>query len=541
MRRRRNIRAMAVSAVLVAAAALVSLYPVSASATGGTAVRTRSGLVQGRVPDADGVQAFEGIPFAAPPVGPLRWKPPQPAPSWTGVRAATAFGPSCWATQPPGAPPIPMSEDCLSVNIWSPPTRSGPPKAVMVWIEGGGFQFGTSADRRYDGAALAAQGVVVVTLNYRLGVLGFLARPELDAESGGSGAYGLQDQIAALRWVKQNIAAFGGNPGNVTVFGQSAGAHSIGLLMASPQAHGLFAKAIAESGAFWDSEHGSIATHAEALARGTAFSTRVSAPTIDDLRAVAPAALMAASAWNPATDPGVTAFGPSIDGQVLQDSPADVFARGEQAHVPLLAGFTSAEDVPLFDPRALPHSSPDVFYAAAEKLFGASRMAEFKALYPAADAAQATVSADRLVGDLVISEQTWEMLTDQQRAGDQKVYGYEFTYTSAYSPVPAHVADVPFVFGNLYPQYFAPKAPPADAGDRAFSTLVMSYWTNFAKGGDPNGQGLPDWPRYTGPGSRIVDLASVTTVTEPATARLAFLASFRTDGRFPQSWISLPL
>lgn len=534
---RRRILQRSGGAGVAAIAAAGLLSPAPAVAAGGTIIPTQSGLVRGSAPDAAGVQAFKGIPYAAAPVGTLRWKAPRPAATWPGVRSATGYRPSCWATPLPGAPSIPMSEDCLSVNVWTPSPRSGPPKAVMVWIYGGGFQFGTSADPRYDGAALAARGVVVVSLNYRLGVFGNLARPELDAESGGSGAYGLQDQIAALRWVRRNIRAFGGNPANVTVFGQSAGAHSIGMLMASPQANGLFAKAIAQSGAFWDSEHGSIATHAEALARGNALSGRLGAPTLAALRAVPAADLSAATTWIPALDPGVTAFAPSIDGQVLRDSPAAVFGQGRQQRIPLLAGFTAAEDVPLFDLRALPHSSPEEFYAAAEKLFGAGRMAEFKVLYPAANAVQATASANQLIGDLVITEQTRTMLRLQKRAGVPNIYGYRFSYTSAYSPIAAHVADVPFVFGNLFPQYFAPQAPPANAADRAFSNQLMGYWTNFAKQGDPNGTGLPAWRRYTGNGSPVLDLAaSPKTVKDPGAARLNFLASFRTSGRFPASW-----
>jgi para-nitrobenzyl esterase len=522
------------SAALLAATVLW-LTPTAALASDGTIVPTQSGLVQSAAPDANGVQSFKGIPYAAAPVGSLRWKPPQFAPPWFGVRSATAYGPSCYATQPPGAPAIPMSEDCLSLNIWMPSPQFGPPKAVMIWVPGGGFQFGTSADPHYDGAQLAARGVVVVSINYRLGVFGFLARPELDSESGGSGAYGLQDQIAAVRWVQRNIPAFGGNPANITVFGNSAGAHSIGLLLASPQAHGLFTKAIVQSGAFWDSQHGSIATHAEALARGNALSGRLGVPSIEGLRAVPAAALAGATAWIPIFDPSLTAFAPSIDGQVLTDTPANVFAQGRQVRVPVLAGYTAAEDVPLFDLWALPHSSPEVFYAAAEAMFGPDRMAEFKTLYPAANADQAATSANQLIGDLVISEQTWELLGSQQKVAP--VYGYRFSYRSAYSPVAAHVAEVPFVLGNLFPQYFAPQAPPPNGGDFAFSNTLMSYWTNFAKSSNPNGPGLPTWPRYGGAGSSVLNLtAAPSAIAESDTARQSFIASFRTGGRFPAGW-----
>ncbi|HEV2638948.1 MAG TPA: carboxylesterase family protein [Actinocrinis sp.] len=518
----------------------LGMTPAAASATAGPVVATQSGLIQAAAPDASGVTAFEGIPYAAPPVGALRWKPPQPAQHWSGVLQTTAYGPSCWGAQLPGTPTVPMSENCLSLNVWMPPKTLGPPKAVMVWLEGGGFQFGTSAGPLYNGANLAAHGVVVVTLNYRLGVFGFLARPDLDAEQGSSGDYGLQDQIAALRWVQADIAQFGGNPGNVTVFGQSAGADSVGLLMSSPQASGLFAKAIAESGAFWDGPHGSIPTHTQALARGQALSTTLNAPTLADLRAIPAAQLAAATAWTPGTDPIVTAFSPSVDGRVLRAAPAAAFAAGQQAHVPLLAGFNAAEDFPLFDPLALPHATPAQFDAAAQQLFGAAAMPRFQALYPAATEAQATASADLLAGDMTISEQTWQLLGLQKQTGNPDVYAYKFTYTSPYSPVAAHVAEVPFVFGNLIPQFFAPTAPPPGPADAALSATMSTYWTDFAKQGNPNSAGLPAWPVYAGPGSQVLDLdAAPGPITEPDTARLGFLASFRgPDGRFPASWLT---
>lgn len=530
---------LATAALAPSPAAAATSTSAAAGTPAGPIAVTQAGFVQGAGPDANGVSAFEGIPYAAPPVGALRWKPPQPAAHWNGVLQTTAYGPSCWGAQLPGVPPVPMSENCLTLNVWEPPESAGPPKAVMVWLEGGGFQFGTSDSALYNGANLASHGVVVVTLNYRLGVFGFLARPDLDGEQGSSGDYGLQDQIAALRWVQADIAQFGGNPGNVTVFGQSAGADSVGLLLSSPQAAGLFSKAIAESGAFWDGPNGSIPTHAQALARGQALSTTLDAPTLADLRAVPAAQLAAATAWNPQTDPIATAFSPSIDGSVLRGSPAAVFAAGQQAHVPLLAGFNTAEDVPIFDPWALPHATPAQFDAAAQQLLGAAAMPEFETLYPAATEAQATASADRLVGDMTISEQTWEMLGLQKRTGNPDVYAYKFTYTSPYSPLAAHVAEVPFVFGNLLPQFFAPTAPAPGPADAALSATMSDYWTDFAKQGNPNAAGLPTWPLYAGPGSSVLDLdAAPAAITEPDTARLSFLASFRVDGRFPASWLT---
>ncbi|MFJ6530538.1 carboxylesterase/lipase family protein [Streptomyces longwoodensis] len=519
-----------VLAAALATAALV-LGPPAATAASADVVATAAGAVQGTAPDANGIRAYEGIPYAAPPVGALRWQSPRPAAHWSGARQATAFGPACYGSSQPAAPAVPMSEDCLTLNVWAPP-RTGRAQPVMVWLHGGGFQFGSGADPKYNGAHLAARGTIVVTLNYRLGAFGFLSRTDLDQEAGHSGNYGLQDQIAALRWVQQNIGSFGGDPSNVTLFGESAGAHAAGLLMASPQTCGLFAKAIAQSGAFWDSQTGSIPTHNEAAAQGNALSGRLNASALSDLRALPADQLNAAT-----TAPGTIPFGPSIDGNVLTDSPAAVFAHGRQQHVPLLAGYNGAEDYPLFDPLALPHSTPAEFEAAAQKLFGAQRMDEFAKLYPATTAAQTEASAKQLAGDMVITEQTWEMLALHQRTANVPTYGYKFTYTSPYSPAPAHVADVPFVFGNLLPQYFAPTAPAPTAADRDFSNTVMAYWSNFARTGTPNAAGLPTWPQYQGPGSAILQLnAHPGAFSEPDTQRLSFLASFRVDGRFPASW-----
>jgi len=504
-------------------------------------VLTGAGLVEGAAPDAQGVTAYKGIPYAAAPVGALRWRPPQPPLPWAGVRQATSFGPACWAAAPPGParPGLPQSEDCLTVNVWAPQAGGDAKKPVMVWVHGGGFAFGSSSEPRYDGSRLAARGVVVVTLNYRLGVFGFLAHPSLDAEHPGSGAFGLQDQVAALRWVKGNVGAFGGDPGNVTLFGESAGAHAVGLLMTSPQAAGLFQKAIVQSGAFWDSTRGSIITHAEVLEQGKALAARLGGGDVARLRAIPADQLNAATAWDFKSDPSGTAFAPSLDGHLLPDSPAAAFGRGAQRDVPLLGGWNAVEDLP-FRALALPHATPQEFEAAAAKMFGDGRMTEFRALYPARDPAETLVSANILVGDVVISEQTWQVLGLQRRAGHAPVFAYQFSYTSPYSPIASHVADVPFVFGNFTPQFFAPQAPAPGEADRRMSDLMMSYWTNFAVQGDPNGPGLPSWPGYEGPGSTVMHLrADAVAGPESGTDRLRFIASFRREGRFPDAWRTL--
>ncbi|WP_081477044.1 carboxylesterase/lipase family protein [Sphingomonas sp. PAMC 26605] len=520
-----------------------------ASSTPPADVVTRSGEVRGAVLD-DGVIAFKGIPYAAAPVGPLRWRPPQPTPAWVTPLDATQFGMPCFASPLPGpAAALVQSEDCLTLNIWAPPVAStssttlrsttskqfGLKRPVMVWIHGGGFEFGSSAQPLYDGSNLARHNVVLVSFNYRLGVFGFLAHPALDHEGPASGNYGLQDQIAALRWVRANIAAFGGDPQNITIFGQSAGAHAVGMLMASPQAKGLFAKAIAESGAFWDSEHGSLATHTEAIDRGIAFQKRMGATGIAALRAIPAEQINIAGRWDVRRDPGTTAFAPSVDGYVLDDAPAAVFARGRAANVPLLAGWNAQEENPLFLPRALPHTTPQAFGEAAAKLFGRDRRAAAETAYPATDPKS---SAERLIGDLVISQQTWEMLALQEKARRNGVYAYQFSFTSPYSPIANHGAEVKYVFSNLRTPLLVSGNVEADARDRATADLMVTYWTNFAGRGDPNGPGLPTWPAYRGPGSDVLAIgpAGAKSTAEAGTHRFRFIRSFRKAGRLSHRW-----
>ena len=501
-------------------------------------VTIASGALQGAPADPGGVIAFKGVPYAAPPVGPLRWHAPQPAPLWPGVREATRFGDHCLSAWDQDREPGKRSEDCLTLNIWTAGLAPGAKRPVMVWLHGGGFQFGTGASPQFNGTRLAAKGVVVVTLNYRLGVLGFFAHPGLDRE-GPSGDYGLQDQLAALRWVRANIAQFGGDPANVTLFGESAGAHSVGILMASPLARGLFEKAIGESGAFWDGRDGAVEPYATARQRGVAFASRVGAASIAQLRAMPATVLNAAAPWNFSTNPAVTAFAPNVDRYVVPEAPAARFVRGEQMHVPLLAGWNAAEEFP-FDALGLPHHSAQEFRAAAQRMFGKDRIAEFLRLYPADTDAQANVSAAAFTGDIVISEQTWQWLELQRRTGHVPTFGYEFTYTSPYTPIASHITEVPFLFGSLTPQFIVGSRTPAGDADRALAEVMMSYWVNFATRGNPNGPGLPNWPAF-GPDGTIQNLGmTIQPQANDREARFRFIASFRRQGVFPARWRGLP-
>ncbi|MGX4804944.1 carboxylesterase/lipase family protein [Bradyrhizobium guangdongense] len=500
----------------------------------GRTIRTQAGEVRGQPRDETGVLAFKGIPYAAPPVGPLRWCAPQPPAPWRGVRDALAFGAASLSSLENDPRPGPRAEDCLTLNVWTSAQEADEKRPVMAWIHGGGFQFGSSANPATDGRLLAAQGVVVVSFNYRLGIFGFLAHPELDAEAP-SGNYGLQDQLAALHWVKANIAAFGGDPDNVTLFGESAGAMAVGLLMASPLARGLFHKAIAQSGAFWDGRHGPLQTYDEARARGLAFARRQGGASIAALRSLPPEQLNAAAPWNFARDHVTQAFSPSIDHHLVPEVPARRFLRGEQMHIPLLAGWNGAEEFP-FMSQALPHHRAQAFRAAAEALFGTDRLAEFLKLYPADTDAQANASAAALAGDMVIGEQCWQALRLYHSRTRAPVYGYHFVHTSPYTPIASHVTEIPFVFGTLTPQRVIGCAAPPDEADRALARSMMSYWVNFARSGDPNGSGLPPWPAYDE--SDVVQILgnSIEARPNPHARRFRFLGSFRENGVLPMRW-----
>jgi para-nitrobenzyl esterase len=501
-------------------------------------VSTQAGSVRGGPRDASGVLAFKGIPYAAPPVGPLRWCAPQPPSPWDGVRDALAFGAGCLSALENDQRPGPRDEDCLYLNVWTAAKHADEKRPVMVWIHGGGFQFGSSANPATDGGALAARGVVVVSFNYRLGIFGFFAHPDLDAEAP-SGNYGLQDQLMALRWVKANVAGFGGDPDNVTLFGESAGAMAVGILMASPLAHGLFHKAIGQSGAFWDGKHGPLQSFEEARARGLAFARQQGNASIAALRSMPADRLNAAAPWSFRTSPVVTAFSPSIDHHVVPAVPARRFLRGEQMQIPLLAGWNATEEFP-FASQSLPDQSAKAFLAAAAEMFGGERMADFLQVYPATTDAEAKTSAAALTGDTVVGEQCWQWLRLHRRERCAPVYGYHFSYTSRYTPIASHVTEIPFVFGTLTPQQVIGSTTPPAEQDRALARTMMSYWVNFAAHGDPNGSALPPWPAYDE--TDVVQILGTTIEARPnpQAARFRFLDSFRQDGVLPMRWREIP-
>ena len=471
-------------------------------------VTTTSGALRGIDLDS-GAAAFKGIPYAAAPIGERRWREPGAARSWSDIRDARQFGPSCaqrlagWNDLYVAA----SSEDCLFVNVWTPKLQAAAGLPVMVWIHGGGNQGGSSVglsgpEPSFDGEDLAKNGVVVVSLNYRLGILGFFAHPELTAESahGSSGNYGLLDQVAALQWIRKNIAAFGGDPDNVTLFGQSAGAHDISLLMVSPIAQGLFHKAIAQSGTV--SNNGRVTpTLAMMEASGKSLAASMNAPdagAIENLRALPVDDLLAAFSEHREQSGRLE---PNIDGQVILALPAWSYAAGQQQAVPLLIGNTARERQ-LSEISELATMVED-FYAEL-----ASRALEIYAV-----AGPRTEQAYAPHGDGGAQYRTdtgfrcGGLLQAGRHSAKAPTWYYEFSH--AYEPRGAsHTWDVQYVFGNLRPEANKPV-------DGKVSATVQTYWTNFATSGNPNSEAVPEWPRFgsTGP---YLDLTSDGPIVKPA-------------------------
>lgn len=477
-----------------AIALALAVWGAAAAAQAGPVVHASAGAVRGEA--RDGLQVFKGLPYALAPTGARRWKPPEPAPAWKGVRDATDFGPAC--PQPPSRPGsiyadqhAAMSEDCLSLNIWAP---AGARKApVLVWIHGGSLTTGASSETLYDGARLARRGVVVVSINYRLGVLGYLAHPGLSAESpdGVSGNYGLLDQIAALRWVQGNIAAFGGDAQNVTVAGESAGGLSVMYLMASPLARGLFAKAIAQSAYMISTPELRDQRFGEAPAEaiGLRLAARLGASGVPRLRAMDAQALTIGAALA-----GYAPFG-TVDGRVLPRQLVEAFDRGEQARVPILAGFNAGEIRSLRFLAPPPPADAATYVALIRDRYGDLADAFLK-LYPPTDLAESVLMAPR---DAIYGW-TAERLAAKQTAVGAPAFLYFFDH--GYPAADAaglhafHASEIPYVFGTAGRTPPAwPKAPvsPAEAG---LSEAMAGYWAAFAREGAPRAAGQPPWRPY---------------------------------------------
>jgi para-nitrobenzyl esterase len=463
---------------LFAALAIIICAAVPALAQISTA-KVTGGVVEGVV--KDGIASFKGIPFAAPPVGDLRWKSPQPVKPWEGVRKADEFAPGPMQDTSFGAKlggPQKISEDCLYLNVWTGAKKAGEKRPVMVWIYGGGFGIGMTSTPTYDGTNLARKGVVLVSVAYRVGPMGFLAHPELSKESGhGSGAYGIQDQIAGLRWVKENIAQFGGDPTDVTIFGESAGGMSVGMLVTSPMARGLFQRAISESGGAMASARGSLKMAEE---QGKAYLSKLGANDIKAARALSAEAIQKETK-------GMGSFWPVADGVTIVENPYEVFEAGKFNDTPILVG-TNSNEGGLFVTQKTASAE---FEKMVRSRFGASADAILKA-YPHATDAEATRSAKDIMRESTFSWSTWAWAKAQSRKGKNKAFVYYFDHRTPASPDGAnHAAEISYVFGNL-----GGMGGGNGPEDKVLSELISSYWVNFAKNGDPNRQGLPVWPAF---------------------------------------------
>ncbi len=476
-------------------------------------VKTANGLIEATAAPSSGVRSFKGIPFAEPPVGDLRWKEPQPVKNWTGVRNADQFGPRCMQRTSPNADywfrSNGMSEDCLYLNVWTPAKSDRERLPVLVYVFGGGFQNGDGSEPRYDGENMAGKAMVAVTVNYRTNIFGFFSHPELTKESAhhASGNYGLLDQVAALRWVQRNIAAFGGDPKRVTIAGESAGSISVSGLMASPLSKGLIAGAIGESG----SMTASLPPRplAEAEQDGVKFATSAGAPSLAALRA-----MTAEQVQDVAAKGGGLRFSTALDGYFLSKHPTLIFEAGQQARVPLLAG-SNSEEQGARSVLGASEPTPENFANAVRKLYG-DRAGEVLKVYAASTPEEVLQAATDLASDRFIAHGTWQWTELQMKTGGKPVYRYYYTrprptYLGMPGQAPpsagpvgagrggpaaprgaAHSAEIQYAMGNLS----LDKRYAWEPADSKVSETMQGYFVNFIKTGNPNGSGLPDWPAY---------------------------------------------
>jgi para-nitrobenzyl esterase len=477
-------------------------------------VKLDAGMVSGTTNTGGDIRIYKGIPFATPPVGDLRWRAPKPVAHWDGVKAADKFSATCMQGNGNAS-----SEDCLYLNVWTGAKSASEKRPVMVWIYGGGYNAGSGSQPMYDGEALAKKGAVIVTLNYRLGAFGFFSYPELTKESDRRTAanFGMMDTIAALQWVQKNIAQFGGDPKRVTIFGESAGAGMVANLMVSPQAKGLFHRAIGESSAWSTASISRLNTLAEAEQTGVKFADGVGAHSLAELRAKPADAILK----------GGRGPGPVVDGYLIPEDPGSVFAAGKHTEVPVLVGSNRDESFG-GNPR-----SADQFTEQARKKYGDLTDAYLK-VYPASSDEQARESAFLSGRDeMAFVMRNWARLAS--KPGKTKSYVYYFTEQpplipnakggGAFAPGPhgsaTHVSEILYVFDHL------DNSRPWTDSDRQVADTMSSYWVNFAATGDPNGKGLAKWAAYDDKNRTPMVFGNPPEGTQaPGDAQLAFFQSY---------------
>lgn len=459
-------------------------------------VKVEQGIVQGSIEDS--LRVFKGIPFAAPPVGDLQWKAPQPAPRWDGIKLTTEYAPAAFQG---GNPPSGKSEDCLYLNIWTPAKSAKERVPVLVWIYGGGFSFGSTSEPVHNGEHLARKGVVLVSIAYRVGQLGFLAHPELSAENPDkvSGNYGLLDMIAGLQWIQKNIAAFGGDPDRVTIFGESAGGIAVSMLCASPLARGLFHGAISQSGGSFGPTRlttypgENMKTLQQAEQEGVEYVKNAGAASIADLRKIEPDKLPMGM--------GMGGAWPIVDGVVIPGDQYSLYEAGKYNDVPILVGYNSDEGASFSWEK-----TPEEYFAGVRTRYGKFADDLIRA-YPATETSVPKTARD-LARDAAFGWQTWIWARLQSRTGKSKVFYYYFDQhpdypedSPRYGYGSPHGQDVAYVFMNL-----DKSKPETTKSDLEISEAMGTYWTNFAKYGNPNGAGVPEWPAFSDANPQVMVL-----------------------------------
>lgn len=488
--------------VVVLAAWLAAFSAAAAARPAVPMVTIDSGKLTGS--EKDGMMSFLGVPYAAPPTGDLRWRAPQPVKAWRGTRQATQFGPVCRQTA--DWVKMPQSENCLTLNVWSPARKAGKPYPVIVYIHGGGLTSGHGSEWGPEGGkSIVREGVILVSINYRLGLFGFFSHPELSAEAPdqAAGNQGFRDQIAALQWVKRNIGAFGGDPDRVTIAGESAGGSSVAALTISPLAKGLFQRGIAQSGVI-----GGLAPKAMAENLGTELGVALKAPHLGDLRKLSADDLLKQK-WQPM---------PNVDGEVFAEQPQQSFAVGHQNKVPLLLGWNADEGLDLapdaFGTRDITAAN---YESLLKKVLGPQIPPIVLAEYQGKTDAQAMASAERLVTDMIGLEH-FGWATRQQKTNTQPVYLYYYVHSPAEPPADrpcnygckaGHTAEIRFAYGQLWSDS---RAWTKD--DLTLQEQMLGYWTNFAKTGDPNGAALPKWPVFDGTPGTVQRLGTAAEIKE---------------------------